>query len=91
MIDARHTGKLYLGRVAIRDKFVKEALKNRVPLRILHDHNYMIIQPYDIEFLQKGKSAKPVADQFSAEKHYLIYFVWKPSVKFKQAPMFKED
>jgi len=90
MIDARHTGKLYLGRVVIRDKFVKEALKHRVPLRILHDNNSMVIQPDDIEFLQKGKSAKPVADQFSSDKHYLIYFVWRPSEKYKQISMLKE-
>lgn len=90
MIDVRHTGELYLGRVAVRDKFVNEAIKHGVPLRIKHDNTFMIVHAKDIKERVVGKSDHTVPDQFSADRHYLIYFVWRPSERFAQRSMFQK-
>jgi len=90
MIDVRHSGALYLGRVAVRNKFVKQAQLHNCPLKIHHDKNYMLIQHWEIEQRKVGQSVKPISDQFGGAKDYLIYFVWRPQEHYTQNRLFKE-
>jgi len=67
-------------RVGIRDRYVKQALNNKEDLLIYYYYDSMLI-PYDeIEKKIIGRSKKPIPDYYSDEKHFLIYFVWKPSL-----------
>jgi len=68
---------IWNGMVAIRDKYVKKALKEKRDLEIKHQRERMII-PYG-EIKERIHSvSKPVPDKFSDKMHKLIYFWWRP-------------
>jgi hypothetical protein len=71
---------IWKGQVAVRNKFVDFAIKNKECLCIEHDGVRMFIPPEEIESRIRGRRAN-VPDKFSNEKHTLYYFVWSVGVK----------
>ncbi|MFW6173503.1 MAG: hypothetical protein ACOC5T_07155 [Elusimicrobiota bacterium] len=68
---------IWNGMVAIRDKYVKEALKKKEDLEIIHENENMIIEWNQIE-KRIHSISKPIPDKFSNAIHKLIYFHWIP-------------
>lgn len=70
------------GKIAIRSKYLLEAEKNGEGIIIEHNGQQMVIPANEIRSRVAGVSEKPVGDRFgSKEKHYLIYFEFKPDIK----------
>ena len=67
---------IWKGQVAIRDKYLKEALKEG--LQIKYKDKLMTLRAGEIEEKIKGRSEKPFLDRYKKEFHYLIYFDWRP-------------
>lgn len=70
----------YMGRCAIRDKYVKEALDKKEDLIIEYNNKLMLIPFNKIKKSIIGKSEKPYPDYFSNKWHFLLYFKWKPKI-----------
>lgn len=81
---------LWINRVAIRDKQLKEIWKNKDKIVIEHDKKTMTIEYKDIKDAIKGKSEMAFKDRFSNEEHYLFYFDWKPDLNPQQS-LFSEQ
>lgn len=69
----------FQGRVAIRDKYIKEAEETGQGIMISLDNEYMIMPCWKIPNLIKARSPYPVKDRYSKDSHYLIYFDWVPT------------
>lgn len=69
----------FQGRVAIRDKYIKEAEETNQGIMIGMGDEYMIMPCWKIPNLIKARSPYPVKDRFSRDSHYLIYFDWRPT------------
>jgi len=67
------------GKVAIRDKYVVQAQKNKEDIFLVKGNDRMIIPLDKIDEAIVGKSEFPFQDKYSKESHYLIYFNWKPT------------
>ena len=67
------------GKVAIRDKYVVQAQKNKEDISLVKGNDRMIIPLDKIDEAIVGKSEFPFQDKYSKESHYLIYFNWKPT------------
>lgn len=68
---------VFKGRVAIRDKYIKQAERDACGLSITHDKQTMKLSPSDI----KSPIARsgPFPDQFKLNSyHYLYYYKWTP-------------
>jgi hypothetical protein len=73
---------IWQGKVGIRDRYVKEAVKKREGLLIRHGQDKMVIPFKKLKESIVGKSDRRFQDQIGREKpHYLIYFTWVPTVK----------
>ncbi len=70
---------IWNGRVAVRDRYTKQAVAEKLDIQVWHEREVMLI-PYDkIQDLKVGISERPMKDKFSEEYHFLIYFDWKPT------------
>ena len=69
----------FQGRVAIRNKYLKEAERTGEGIMISLGDEYMIMPNYKIPALRVAMSPFPVKDRYSKDKHYLIYFNWRPT------------
>jgi len=71
--------------VGIRDKYIKEANEKMEGLEIYHKFTgeVMYIPANKIQSSIVARSEKPVEDKFSGEKHFLVYFNWRPTSKQK--------
>jgi hypothetical protein len=68
------------GFVAVREQFLKQAIKEGVALEIIHDNGRMVIPPEDIPKRIVRKSEYPMRDRFNKQPPgYLYYFDWKPT------------
>ena len=66
-------------KVAIRDRYIEEAERNKEGITILHNDSRMII-PYDeLQGRIVARSDQPVIDKFSGQSHYLVYLKWQPT------------
>jgi len=73
---------LWQGKVAIRDRYVKEAVSKREGLLIKHGEDKMAIPYKKLKESIVGKSDRRFQDQIGRDlPHYLIYFHWEPIVK----------
>lgn len=73
---------LWQGKVGVREQFVKEALQLKQGLLIRHGKDSMAIPADKVKEMIDGKSGMRFMDQFGLKKpEYLIYYVWKPTVK----------
>ena len=72
---------VWLNKVGIRDKFVREAESKGEGITIQHGDAQMVIPASEIRYKTVGRSVEPFFDKFSNEKHYLIYFEWRPDLK----------
>lgn len=70
---------LWKGRVGIREKYVSEAIDKNQDLLLIHLNEQMLILSTDIPFEIVGRSKETFPDQFSEERHHLVYFRWKPT------------
>lgn len=78
----------FVGRtIAVRDKFVNDALANKQSLQITHNGNTMTIPYNEIKERITGKSKKSVPDYYGDKPNYLIYFRWKPNQVAHQRKM----
>lgn len=69
--------KSWNGKVAIRDKYVEDALKNGTGIIIECMGEVMTIKPERVKY-HAFKSSHPMKDMFSGESHYLYYYTWAP-------------
>jgi len=70
--------KPWMGKIAIRDKFIEKAIKNKENIVVECEGQQMTILYKDIRKDIKGRSSKPFKDKFSDEWHYLYYYEFKP-------------
>jgi hypothetical protein len=68
----------FMGRVAVRGKFLAEIKRTGEMLIIEHNHQLMSIPARKIDELTVGSTELPVKDYFKHEKDYLFYFKWNP-------------
>lgn len=72
----------YMGKVAVRQRFVEQALKEKKDLVIIHERSIMRIRHTEIHFKTRGKSDTLIQDKFRRNPPgYLYYFDWNPDVK----------
>lgn len=71
---------IWNGQVAVRNKYVDYAIRNKENLVIEHKGIKMVIPTEEIEKKIRGKR-EGVPDKFSSQKHTLYYFVWSVGVK----------
>ena len=72
--------KPWVGRVAVRDRYVNQAnLENR-GLEIHCGNNTMTIPAEKVNDLIVAKSKVDFFDKFSNQRHFLFYYDWKPEV-----------
>jgi hypothetical protein len=71
---------LWIDKVGIRDKYVKEAEVNGEGIEITHGDAVMILPASELKYKIVGRSEHPFLDKYSNEKHYLVYFTWHPSI-----------
>lgn len=67
------------GMVGIRDKYLKQAIRDKDGLVISVNGEEMIVDHNEIKTRIKSKSEKPFFDRFSNESHWLYYYDWKPT------------
>jgi hypothetical protein len=68
------------GMVAIREKYLNEAIKTKQGISMSLNGEIMDIKYNNLISSITARSKKPVLDKYSNETHYLIYFNWKPLV-----------
>ena len=66
------------GQVAIRDRYLKEAKRDGLGLRVYAGGGVMFVPHEELDTRVRGKSKTPVKDKFSKTSHYLVYFTWLP-------------
>jgi len=71
----------YQGMIAIRDKYIKEAINAGEDLVIHHDGESMRIPCAKINDRIFTTSDKPFTNRYERDSHYLIYFPWVPDAK----------
>jgi len=69
---------LWQGQVGLRDKYYREAIKNKDGLEIYYKDQVMIIPAEEVDKKCRGISKEFFQDRFSNERHQLVYFDWKP-------------
>lgn len=70
---------LWQEKVAVRDRYIDEAIEKQKALVLIHSGEKMRI-PFDqIRKRILFKSKKPFKDRFSRAEHYLYYFPWRPN------------
>ena len=68
---------IWQGKVAVRDRYVKEAVSKREGLLITHGKDKMAIPYPKLKESIVGKSDRRFVDQVGRESpHFLIYFLW---------------
>ncbi len=75
---------IFQGKVAVRDRYINEAIKKKESLEITHRSGVMVIPCEDLQKKIVGKSDKPFQDRYSRELHFLIYYLWRPQNQQKQ-------
>jgi len=70
---------LYNNQVAIRDKYIKRSKEKKEDIYISCNGQIMRIPYKEVSKRITGETG-PFEDKFSSQKHYLIYFDWKPNV-----------
>ena len=71
---------VYQGQVAIRDKYLNQAMKTCQGILITHGKDQMLIRDTEVH-KYKARSLNPVKDRYSKEYHYLVYYDWKPTAR----------
>lgn len=69
---------IWQGKVALREKYVHQALDTGQGLRIKQGDAFMDIQNDKIKESIAARSEESFYDKFSKERHFLVYFNWKP-------------
>ena len=69
---------VWQGKVALREKYVHQALETGKGIRISVGDAYMHIPGDEVKKRIVAKSEESFYDKFSKERHFLIYFDWKP-------------
>jgi hypothetical protein len=64
----------FKGCVAIRDKYIKEAMETHQQIEVRYYNDFMIVDPERFAF----KSQFPFKDRYSKAEHYLYYYKWNP-------------
>ena len=72
---------IWQGKVGIREKYLVRARRHNEDILIVKSHEQMLIPVDKLQSLIVGRSDKPFKDKFHGEKHYLFYFLWKPTIK----------
>jgi len=72
---------IWQGKIALRDKYFKEAEANGEGITIEYNGERMTLSTKEIRTRMTGVSERPVFDKFSNSKHYLCYYDWRPNVK----------
>jgi len=73
---------IWQGKVAVRDRYVKEAVEKKQGLLITHGQDKMAIPFTELKRSIAGKSDRRFEDEIGRDKpHYLIYFNWEPIAK----------
>ena len=75
-----HVNTTWKGQVAIRNKYVDEALRRGEGLEIICNKISMVIPADQIRDRIRGKR-EGIPDKFSNEIHTLYYFIWSIGVK----------
>jgi len=76
---------LWMGRIAIPDKYVKDALSKQEDLEIHYRGQRMTIPADKIQQEIKARSERAFLDRFSNETYYLYYFNFKPDKEVQQS------
>ena len=69
---------LWKGAVAIREKYLIEALRTGEDIKITCGERSMVIPNEELQSHIWRVSKKPMQDRFGDEPHYLIYYRWLP-------------
>ena len=69
---------LWAGRIGIPEKYVKQALKEKDSLTLLHEREQMEIPYNEIKNRIVCYSSHFFKDKFGREDYRLAYFLWKP-------------
>jgi len=72
---------VWQGLVAVRDKYIREAINAGEDLVIHHDGESMRIPCAKINDRIFTTSDKRLFDRYGRDSHYLIYFEWVPDAK----------
>ena len=80
MVEVR-VKTIWMGKIAIRDKYFFLAKTKKEDLLIKVDKDGMKIPFAELEDRVVARSERPVIDKFSDNNdlHYLIYFDWEPT------------
>lgn len=70
---------LWQGKAGIRDKYLELDGFSDIML-VLPSGEKMTIGKFEIKSLVVAKSDEPFVDRYSNEKHYLIYYEWRPDI-----------
>ena len=70
---------LFQGQVGIRDKYLRESQETGQDILIIHGQEQMLI-PFVTAHKYKAISAQQFRDKYSKESHYLLYYLWKPTI-----------
>ena len=68
------------GKVALREKYVHEALDTGQGIRIVLDSSFMDIPADEVKKKIVARSENSFFDKFSGERHFLVYFKWDPII-----------
>ena len=78
---------VYQGKVAIRDKYVAEAIEQNEAIKIIVKGKYMVIPAEEVShYLFKSKV--PFFDKITGGAHFLCYYTWVPKV-MEEKPKFR--
>lgn len=78
---------IYQGKVAIRDKYVAEAMEKNEAIKIIVKGKYMVVPAEEVShYLFKSKV--PFFDKITGGAHFLCYYAWKPKV-MEEKPKFR--
>jgi len=80
MVKRIRINTIWQGKVGIREKQVLKALENKQDLLFVRRGEKMLIPYQFITNRIVGKSKESFLDRFSNERHYLMYFDWKPTI-----------
>jgi len=73
------------GKVAIRGRYIQQALRSYEGIKIIHNGSSMTIPNKEIYSLIVAKSEQKLRDTFRKyPPDYLYYFNWKPNQKQEQ-------
>lgn len=68
------------GKIAVREKYIRECIQGAEGLLIEHAGERMVLTPSGVKARIVGKSEVKVRDKYSRNMEYLYYYVWRPDV-----------